>query len=170
MVNNLEKKFYFKRCHDAHQIDQPNVLNAKTYVVGAKNHFFSEIKSGQTGKKNDRPNFVFIISSSRGGGGATTPHTMSIPAATPVSTLLGAVVFAVPMIRKCDLQLCAGCRSGQLGCRSVSRAATLCSHVLWCACWAGGHHLVVCGVGLGRVCNVSSVVCVVRKHAHVQTP
>ena len=29
-----------KKCHEAHQIDQQNVLNAKMYVVGAKKHFF----------------------------------------------------------------------------------------------------------------------------------
>ena len=34
MVQNLEKKFSFLKCHEAHQIDQHNVLNAKMYVVG----------------------------------------------------------------------------------------------------------------------------------------
>ena len=32
--------FLSKKCHEAHEIDQRNVLNAKMYVVGAKNHCF----------------------------------------------------------------------------------------------------------------------------------
>ena len=40
VVRNLPKKKSFKNCSEAHQIDQPNVVNAKMYVVGAKNNFF----------------------------------------------------------------------------------------------------------------------------------
>ena len=48
-----------KKCHEAHQIDQRNVLNAKMYVVGAKNHFLSRVKSGE-----NWPKFSGRISSS----------------------------------------------------------------------------------------------------------
>ena len=36
MIRNLKKKIPFKKCHEAHQIDQRNVLITKIYVVGAK--------------------------------------------------------------------------------------------------------------------------------------
>ena len=48
----------------AHQIDQRNVLNAKMYVAGAKNHFFfSRVKSSE-----NWPKLAGRISSSGGGG------------------------------------------------------------------------------------------------------
>ena len=60
MVQNLETKLSFKKCHEAHQISEPNVL--KMYVVGAKNPPF--FPKGQKWSKS-----AGQISSSRGGGG-----------------------------------------------------------------------------------------------------
>ena len=39
--------------------------------------------------------------------------------------------------------VCAGCRSGQIGCHSVGVAAIACALVLRCVCWAVGHHSIV---------------------------
>ena len=45
------KKISLKKCHEAHQIDQRNVLNAKMYVVGGKNPFsFQRSKVGKIGQ------------------------------------------------------------------------------------------------------------------------
>ena len=38
--SKISKKNFFQKCHEAHQIEQRNVLNAKMYVEGAKNNFF----------------------------------------------------------------------------------------------------------------------------------
>ena len=50
MVQNLEN-FFFKKCHETHQIDQRNVLNTKMYVGGGgggqKSLLFSRVKSGE---------------------------------------------------------------------------------------------------------------------------
>ena len=42
MAPNLKEEFSPKRCHEAHQVDQRDVLNVKMYVVGAKNQFSYE--------------------------------------------------------------------------------------------------------------------------------
>ena len=57
-------------------MDQRNVLNAKMYVVGAKNHFFSRVKSCE-----NWPNLADQISSSsfrhhRWGGGGHPLHPL----------------------------------------------------------------------------------------------
>ena len=74
--SKTSKKFSFKKCHKAHQIDQRSVLYAKMYVVGAKNHSFFQgskvVKIGQNSPAEFRHHHSVI---DRGGGGGT----ISIP-------------------------------------------------------------------------------------------
>ena len=35
-----QKRFSLKKCQEAHQFDQQNVLNVKMYMVGTKNYCF----------------------------------------------------------------------------------------------------------------------------------
>ena len=76
-----KKNFSFTKCregHEAHRIDQRNVLNAKMNMAGrgGNNHLCSQ---GSTALKigQNWPNFVIVISSSGGlgGSGAGGAHT-----------------------------------------------------------------------------------------------
>ena len=70
------RKPFFQKCHEAHQIDQRNVLNAKMYVMGGggggKNHCFFQrskfVKIGQNWSAQFGHRH-FVI----GGGGRAAP-------------------------------------------------------------------------------------------------
>ena len=76
VFQNLEQIF-FQRCHEAHEIDQRNALNAKMYVGGPTVTFFQGSEVVTIGK-NWPAKFVIVISSLAVGGGGGA-HTISIP-------------------------------------------------------------------------------------------
>ena len=79
MVQNL-KNISVKKCHEAHQIDQQNVLNTKMYVVGAKSTplplFFQGSKVVKIGQ-HWLDEFLHCHFVTRGGGGGGLWGTLS---------------------------------------------------------------------------------------------
>ena len=88
MVQNLPQKISFNKRHEAHQIDERNLLNMKMYVVGPKNppppphvSFFQGsqvVKNGQKWPAKFR-HCHFVIG--KGGWEPPPPSTLSIPSA-----------------------------------------------------------------------------------------